>query len=111
MIVQDSVDISLHIKEMLLDVLRGEIEGGVKLPIEHVSDNISLKNAIYSNSQIKDKRLRIDLALLKQETGREETLVKQVPGGKMLADALSKKTAPKELLQNLFSMGRLELQC
>ena len=27
----------------------------------------------------------------------------------MLADALSKKTAPKELLQNVLSVGRLEL--
>ena len=28
----------------------------------------------------------------------------------MLADALSKKTALKKLLQNIMSMGRLELQ-
>ena len=28
----------------------------------------------------------------------------------MLADALSKKTAPKELLKNVLSVGRLELQ-
>ena len=93
MTMQDSVESSLFIKEMLHDVLNGE--RGVKLPIEHITDNISLKNAIYSNSQVKDKRLRIDLASLKQEIGREEILVKWIPGGKMLADALSKKTAPK----------------
>ena len=85
---QDSVESSLYIKEMLLDVLNGEIEGGVKLPIEHVTDNIYLKNAMYSNCHLKDKRLRTDLASLKQEIGREEILVKWVPGGKMLADAL-----------------------
>ena len=62
---QDSVESSLYIREMLHDVLSGE--RGVKLPIEHITDNISLKNAIYSNSQVKDKRLRIDLASLKQE--------------------------------------------
>ena len=41
---QDSVESSLYIKEMPLDALSGEIEGGVKLPIEHVTNNISLKN-------------------------------------------------------------------
>ena len=51
---QDSAESSLYIKEILLDVLSGE--RGVKLPIKHVIDNISLKNAIYSNSQVKDKR-------------------------------------------------------
>ena len=76
MTMQDSVEISLYIKEMLFDVLSSEIEEGVKLPTEHVTD-ISLKNAIYSNSQVKDKRLRIDLASLKQEIGREEILVKE----------------------------------
>ena len=52
----------------------------------------------------------IDLASLKQEIGREEILVKWIPGWKMLADAFSKKTALKELLQNVLSVGRLELQ-
>ena len=108
MTMQDSVESSLYIKEMLHDVLSGE--RGVKLPIEHITDNISLKNAIYSNSQAKDKRLRIDLASPKQEIGREEILVKWIPGVKMLADALSQKIAPKELLQNVLSVGRLELQ-
>ena len=37
-------------------------------------------------------------------------LVKWIQGGKILADALSKKTAPKELWQNVLSVGRLELQ-
>ena len=36
----------------------------------------------YSNSQVKDERLRIDLASLKQEIGREEILVKWAPGGR-----------------------------
>ena len=108
MTMQDSVESSLYIKEMLHDVLSSE--RGVKLPIKHITDNISLKNAIYSNSQVKDKRLRIDLASLKQEISREKILVKWILGGKMLADALSKKTAPEELLQNVLSVGRLELQ-
>ena len=101
MTMQDSMESSLYIKEMLHDVLSGE----KKLPIEHITDNISLKNAIYSNSQVKDKRLRIDLASFKQEIDREEISVKWIPGGKMLANALSKKTAPKELLQNV--LGRV----
>ena len=77
MTMQNSVESSLYIKEMPHDVLSGE--RGVKLPIEHITDNISLKNAIRSNSQIKDKRLRFDLASLKQEIGREEIPVKWIP--------------------------------
>ena len=105
---QDSLESSMYIKDMLHDVLSGE--RGVKLPIEHITDNISLKNAIYNNSQVKEERLRIDLASLRQEIGREEILVKWIPGRKMLADALSEKTAPKQLLQNVLGVGRLELQ-
>ena len=101
MTMQDSVESTLYIKEMLLDVLSGE--RGVKLPTEHITAITSLKNAIYNNSQVKDKRLRIDSASLKQEIGREEILMKWIPGGKVLADVLSKKTAPKELLENVLS--------
>ena len=108
MTMQDFVESSLYIKEMPHDVLSGE--RGVKLPIEHITDNISVKNAIYSNSQVKDKRLRIDLASLKQEIGREEILVKWIPGEKMLVVALSKKTALKELLKKVLSVGRIERQ-
>ena len=51
---------------MLHDVLSGE--RGVKISLEHIIDNISLKNAIYSNSQVKDKRLRVDLASQRRDT-------------------------------------------
>ena len=44
MTMQDSVESSLYIKEMLHNVLSGE--RGVKLPIEHITNNIYLKNAI-----------------------------------------------------------------
>ena len=70
MTMQNSVENSMYmyIKVMLLDVLSGE--RGVKLQIEHITDNISLKNAIYSNSQVTDKKLRIDSASLKQQICR-----------------------------------------
>ena len=51
MTMQDSVESSLYIKEMLHDVLSGE--RGVKLPIEHITDNISLMNVIYSKKSSK----------------------------------------------------------
>ena len=63
MTIQDSVDSSLYIREMLHDVLSGKRQ--VKLTIKHITDNISLRNAIYSNSQVKARSLRIDLASLK----------------------------------------------
>ena len=45
MTMQDSVESSLYIKEMLHDVL--SCERGVKLPIEHIINNMSLKNILY----------------------------------------------------------------
>ena len=54
MAMQDSEESSMYIKEMLHDVLSGE--RGVKLPIKHITDNISLKNAIYILQQQSSKR-------------------------------------------------------
>ena len=48
MTLQDSMDKSLYI--MLLDVIRGE--GGAELPIEYVTDNISLKIAVSDSSTV-----------------------------------------------------------
>ena len=73
MTMQDSVESSLYIKEMLHDVLSDE--RGVKLPTEHVTDNISLKNAIYSNSQVIDNRLRFGITQTGDRQRRDVSLM------------------------------------
>ena len=107
MTVQDAVENSMFIREMLSEMLSGERDH--KLQIEHITDNISLKNSIYSNRQVNDKRLRIDLAALKQEINNKDVIVHWVPGHLMLADALSKKGVNKEHLNTVLRTGRISL--
>ena len=55
MTMPDSVENTLYIKEMSLDVFIGG--GGAKLPIGHVTRNIFLRTVLHRNSQVKDSRL------------------------------------------------------
>ena len=107
MTMQDAIENALFIREMLSEMLSGE--RAEKLPIVHITDNISLKNAIYSNHQVNDKRLRIDLAALKQEIDEKDVMVHWVPGNLMLADVLSKKGVKKEPLNTVLRSGKISL--
>ena len=58
---------------------------------------------------MKDKRLRIDLAALKQEIEKEDILVTWVPGRMMSADALSKKSVKKDMLNIVIWTRKLDI--
>ena len=105
MTMQDAVENAMFIKAMLIDILGCERK--LELKIELVTDNKSLTEAIYRNTQVSDKRLRIDIAALKQEVEEGDVLVTWVPGSRMLADVLSKKGVKKDLLNSILRSGKI----
>lgn len=59
---------------------------------------------------IKDKRLAIEMLLMKQDIGSENVLVKWFPTDLMLVDGLTKLGAPMMLLRRVLREGRVILQ-
>ena len=59
---------------------------------------------------IKDKRLAIEMLLMKQDIGSENVLVKWLPADLMIVDGLTKLGAPMMLLRRVLREGRVILQ-
>ncbi|XP_057290806.1 uncharacterized protein LOC130613486 [Hydractinia symbiolongicarpus] len=62
--------------------------------------NKSLYEAAYSTKALEDKRLRVDMASLRQSTNQKEVILKWIPTKHQLADVLTKQGANSTLLLN-----------
>ena len=83
-------------------------EMGISLSIEAFTDNLSLREAMYSTKQVDDKQTRIDIAALQQML--QENKVKQInwcPTEKNLANSLTKKGASTKSILEALTSGRL----
>lgn len=58
---------------------------------------------------IKDKRLAIEMLLMKQDVERENVAVKWIPTEQMLVDGLTKIGAPLQLLRRVMKEGRITI--
>ena len=81
-----------------------------KVPIIGMTDCKSLYDAVHSPSspsKVEDKRVAIDLTIVKQSVERTGMSVRWVPTELMLADALTKDQAdPADLLRAALFQGR-----
>lgn len=66
------------------------------------TDNASLIEAIKSTTSVNDKRLRIDIAVLREMVKNEEMTVVWIPSHEQLADCLTKNTSCKDSLYRVF---------
>ena len=68
-------------------------------------------DAIHSTKSVEDKRLRIDIASLKElVTTGEVNSVRWCPGALQLADCMTKKGAKADELMNILRTGKLNLK-
>jgi hypothetical protein len=79
------------------------------LPIRMRCDNNSLVQAVHSTNTIQDKRLQMDISLIREMIEKSELgLVEWVPTEHQLADCLTKKGASsRKLLQALMGQWKL----
>ena len=86
-----------------LQNLLNEISGMEKLNIECKTYGQSVLNAVHSMTALLDKRLRVDVAILREMIGKGEIeKVTWVPNKDQLADCLTKRgSSPLKLLQVL----------
>ena len=79
-----------------------------KLPVIDVrTDSRSLKEHLDSDRVIRDPRLRVDTARLRDMKEKGEITVTWVSGSEQLADCLTKKSAPADKLRKSLLMGTL----
>ena len=101
MALTEGVEESLYLRSFLVEL-------GFSVSIEAYTDNLSLREAVYSTKQVDDKQTRIDIAALQQML--QENKVKQInwcSSDKQLANALTKKGASAKTLLEAMCSGRL----
>ena len=92
----------------LISALIQEIFGLSKLPpIQCFTDNKSLTRTLETSNLISDRRLRVDMARLREMVSKEEIEVFWVEGGLQLADSLTKRGASTLKLLEVLSKAKL----
>ena len=90
----DLAEASFYFRSLILELLHMS-DHSENIPIHCRTDNSGLLESIYSSTQILDKRLRIETALLREMIEKREiSSVQWVPSVAQLADALTKKGVP-----------------
>ena len=89
----DAAEASMFYKSFLLE-LTGEVDDKM-FPISCHTDSAALHGSVHSNTQILDKRLRIETAILREMLSKKEiATIHWVPTDSQLADALTKSGVP-----------------
>ena len=94
------MDTTVFLNKMLSEIYFG---GQKDLPIEVITDNQSLYDALYSCKSISERRLRIDIGMLKEMILRKEIQkVHWVDTKHQLADVPTKRGAsPRKIIEVL----------
>ena len=93
----------------LMSCLIGEIIFGTKtvLLITCYTDNKSLYESVNSTKNVIDKRLRVDIAILREMQVRAEITISWIEASGQVSDALTKKGASSSLLFKVLREGLL----
>ena len=77
------------------------------VPVKAIVDNKSTVDAIHSTAPVEDKKLRRDVARIKQMLNMMEIKsVSWCPGREQLADCMTKRTASSFKLMQVLKSGR-----
>ena len=72
-----------------------------------VTDSNNLIEALRSPHPAQEKRLRVDIAALKQDVQEGAIQVKHCPGSRQVVDILTKSGASPDLIRRVISSGSL----
>lgn len=102
----EAVDMAYYLGNMLSEIL---YDNERKLPVELYVDNHSLYDNVYSVKNVSEKRLRIDIAILKEMIQNGILKTFWVESKAQLADVLTKKGVNVLKLASAFENGSLKL--
>ena len=101
---QQCLSTAEYIRYILAEAWRVEPN---KIPIFAYIDNNDLYSALHSTTLVSDKKLRIDIAAIKQTMSEENVAVKWLRSSEMIADCLTKKGADSTTLMSVIRQGQL----
>ncbi len=98
------LDAAIAVKMMLKELTNGQ----ANLSVKAITDNRSSSDAIYSESEVAERMLRADIAMIKDlvEDGKVME-IKWVAGKSMLADILTKSSVNKVPILEVLETGRV----
>ena len=98
----DSSIMCMRLLEEVLGRKRGEIR------IELHTDNKSLYDALSTSNMLTDKRLRVDMAALREMNDKGEIIFRWISSSNQLADVLTKRGSSKQKLLDVLRTARLD---
>ena len=103
----NGLDAAIALKLMLSELYNGDLNLGVKA----ITDNLSARTAVYSESEVAERQLRGDIAVIKEmiETERVKE-IRWVKGEHMLADQLTKRGVNKIPLMEVLESGKMRVE-
>lgn len=102
----EAVDMAYYLGNMLSQILYDEER---KFPVELYVDNHSLYDNVYSVKNVSEKRLRVDIAALKEMVQNGELKVFWVESKAQLADVLTKKGVNSLKIASVAESGSLKM--
>ena len=106
--VSDAVDVAYYLGRMLSEIIFSVHDENV-IPIVSYVDNYSLFENVNSTKNVSEKRLRIDLASLKQLIQEGHVDLKWIESGRQLADCLTKKGVNTMPLMAVIESGKFNV--
>ena len=81
------------------------------IPIEAYVDNKSVTEAVHSTRMVDDRRLRLDIAAIKESLHRKDVAaIRWCPGQDQLANCMTKKGASGYHLMTVIQNGRIDIK-
>ena len=91
------------IRSILLEIYQNDADSGV-FPIHCYSDNKSLIDSIHSTKTLKEKRLKVDVCIIREMLEKKEIeSIKWCPSENQLADCLTKASASSTKLLSVLN--------
>lgn len=105
----DALDSAYFLSHFLSELLQRKIENHLMVPIHAFTDNESLQRNAYATTMAQEKRLRIDIASVKQMLQRKElSSLKWIPASAQMADSLTKVGANTLTLCRALENGHID---
>ena len=102
----DAIDNAYYFAEILSEILfRNNRDISIRLMV----DNKSMFDNVYSVKNVSEKRLRIDIAIIKELVSEDRLVLEWVETKCQLADVLTKKGVNPVKLNNILQSGFLEI--
>ena len=101
----DGLESAYLLSKIIAEVIyNGEVEA---IPVVGITDNRNLADSAYSSSLIEDKRLLIEMNIIRQMINREEAQVEWIQSGDQVSDVLTKVGVSGSKLREVVSRGSL----